>query len=152
MVGGMRDLSRRRFVSSTGAAVAVGLLAGCSGNGTGAIEDHLSDANNYDGSIADETGQSEVTIDVGGGSDGKSFDPAAVRIDAGTTVVWEWTGEGGSHNVSSVDDSDTSFRSGATTDGAGTTYEYTFDAAGTQLYVCEPHGPVGMKGGIDVVE
>jgi halocyanin-like protein len=128
------------------------MLAGCSGNGTGAIEDHLSEANNYDGSITDETGQSEVTIDVGGGSDGKAFDPAAVRIDAGTTVVWEWTGEGGSHNVSSVDDSDTSFRSGATTDEAGTTYEYTFDAAGTQLYVCEPHGPVGMKGGIDVVE
>ena len=148
----MRDLSRRRFVSSTGAAIAVGTLAGCSGNGTGAIEDHLSEANNYDGTIADETGQSEVTIDVGGGSDGKAFDPAAVRVDAGTTVVWEWTGEGGSHNVASVDDSDTSFRSGATTDEAGTTYEYTFDAAGTQLYVCEPHGPVGMKGGIDVVE
>ena len=148
----MRDLSRRRFVSSTGAAVAVGMLAGCSGNGTGAIEDHLSEANSYDGSIADETGQSEVTIDVGGGSDGKAFDPAAVRIGAGTTVLWEWTGEGGSHNVSSADDSDTSFRSGATTDEAGTTYEYTFDAAGTQLYVCEPHEPVGMKGGIDVVE
>ena len=128
------------------------MLAGCSGNGTGAIEDHLSEANNYDGSIADETGDSEVTIDVGAGSDDKAFDPAAVRIGAGTTVVWEWTGEGGSHNVSSVDDSDTSFRSGATTDEAGTTYEYTFDAAGTQLYVCEPHGPVGMKGGIDVVE
>ena len=128
------------------------MLAGCSGNGTGAIEDHLSEAKNYDGSIADETGQSEVTIDVGAGSDDKAFDPAAVRIDAGTTVVWEWTGEGGRHNVSSVDDSDTSFRSGGTTDEAGTTYEYTFDAAGTQLYVCEPHEPVGMKGGIDVVE
>ena len=128
------------------------MLAGCSGNGTGAIEDHLSDANNYDGSIADETGQTEVTIDVGAGSTGNAFEPAAVRIDAGTTVVWEWTGEGGSHNVSSVDDSDTSFRSGDTTDEAGVTYEYTFDAAGTQLYVCEPHEPVGMKGGIDVVE
>ena len=148
----MRDLSRRRFVSSTGAAVAVGTLAGCSGNGTGAIQDHLSEANNYDGSTADETGQSEVTIDVGGGPDGKAFDPAAVRISAGTTVTWKWTGEGGSHNVSSVDDSESSFRSGPTTDEAGTTYEYTFDAAGTQLYVCEPHGPVGMKGGIDVVE
>ena len=63
----MRDLSRRRFVSSTGAAVAVGTLAGCAGNGNDngdggdvppAIEDHLSEANNYDGSLDDETGQS----------------------------------------------------------------------------------------------
>jgi len=146
----MRDLSRRRFVSSTGAAVAVGTLAGCAGNGNGngdggdvppAIEDHLSEANNYGGSLDDETGQSRVRVDVGAGSDDVAFDPAGVRISAGTTVVWEWTGEGGSHNVSSVADSDTSFRSGGTTDEAGVTYEYTFDAAGTQLYVCEPTSP-----------
>ena len=93
----MSDLSRRRFVYGTGTALAVGTLAGCTGNGNGdsdggvpqAIDDHLSNAQNYEGSLDDMTGESEVTVDVGAGSNGLAFDPAAVRVSSGTTVTWE---------------------------------------------------------------
>jgi len=137
-------------------------LAACSGNGNGngdggdvpqEIDDHLSGANGYDGSTVDMTGESEVTVDVGAGSNAIAFDPAAVRISAGTTVVWEWTGEGGGHNVASVEESASEFTSGDDyVEEAGYTYEQSFDSTGVQLYVCEPHMAQGMKGAIDVVE
>ena len=158
----MNDLSRRRFVQGTGAAVAVGALAGCTGNGNGnggggsdvpqAIDDHLSDANNYEGSLEDMTGESEVTIDVGAGSNGLAFDPAAVRVSSSTTVTWEWTGEGGAHNVASVEGSESDFSSGSSVEGGDNTYEQSFDNTDNQLYVCEPHMANGMKGAIEVVE
>ena len=160
----MNDLSRRRFVRGAGAAVAVGALAGCTGgngngNGNGdgggdvpqAVQDHLSDASNYDGSIADMTGESAVTIDVGAGSDNLAFDPAAVRVSAGTTVTWEWTGEGGQHNVASVEGSHSEFES-EMADEERHTFEQPFEGAGTQLYVCTPHQAQGMKGAVEVVE
>ena len=164
----MSDLSRRRFVQGTGAAVTVGALAGCTGNGGGngdgngdgnggsdapqAIEDRLSNANNYDGSLEDMTGESDVTIDVGVGGSGLAFDPAAVRVSSSTTVTWEWTGEGGGHNVASVEGSESDFTSGNRVEEKGHTYEQSFDNTGTQLYVCEPHIASGMKGAIEVVE
>ena len=152
----MSDLSRRRFVQGTGTALAVGVLAGCTGNGGDGppedIENHLSDANNYDGSLEDMTGESEVTVDVGAGSNGYAFDPAAVRISSGTTVTWEWTGKGGAHNVASVEGSETEFNSGESVEGEDNEYEQSFDSAGSQLYVCEPHTAQGMKGAIEVVE
>jgi len=153
----MTDLNRRRFLRGTGAAIAVGVLAGCTGNGDGgsdapqAIEDHLSNANNYDGSIEDMTGESDVTIDVGAGSNGYAFDPAAVRISSGTTVTWEWTGKGSGHNVASVEGSESEFTSGNRVEEEGHTYEQSFDNTGNQLYVCEPHMARGMKGAIEVV-
>lgn len=157
----MRDLSRRHFVRGTGAAIVVGTLAGCTGGDGGdgggeatpsqQVEDYLSDANNYDGTLSDQTGESEVTIDVGAGN-GLAFGPAAVRIDTGTTVVWEWTGQGGAHNVVSADDSDSEFRSGDATSESGNTFEQSFDSTGTQLYYCEPHRAQGMRGAIEVVD
>ena len=151
----MSDLSRRRFVQGTGTALAVGTLAGCTGNGNGLsgdVENHLSDANNYGGSLEDMTGESEVTIDVGAGSNGYAFDPAAVRISSGTTVTWEWTGKGGAHNVASVEGSETEFNSGESVEGEDNEYEQSFNSAGSQLYICEPHKAQRMKGAIEVVE
>ena len=159
----MSDLSRRRFVYGTGTALAVGTLAGCTGNGNGNgngggdgppedIENHLSDANNYGGSLEDTTGESEVTVDVGVGSNGYAFDPAAVRVSSGTTVAWEWTGKGGAHNVASVEGSETEFDSGESVEGEDNEYEQSFDSTGSQLYICEPHKAQGMKGAIEVAE
>jgi serine/threonine-protein kinase len=155
----MTDLSRRRVVQGTGAAIAATALAGCGSEGGGGgggdevpqeIADHLDGANGYDSSIEDRTGQDEVTVEVGAGN-GLSFAPAAVRVDAGTTVVWEWTGQASPHNVASTDDSATDFESELYSE-AGQTFEQTFDQAGIQLYVCEPHQAQGMKGAVDVVE
>lgn len=117
-----------------------------------AIDEFLADARLYDGSIDDRTGEDEVVVDVGGGSDGLAFDPAALRIDAGATVRWEWTGEGGAHNVVSDEESASEFDSGDAVDDADEVFEQSFDDDGIQLYVCTPHRSVGMLGAIDVVE
>lgn len=108
------------------------------------------DANLYDGSIEDMTGEDQITIDVGA-DDGLAFEPPAVRVDTGTTVVWEWTGEGGNHNV--APDGPTQldgFGQSDTTDEAGHTVEDTFDEAGAALYVCSPHAGQNMYGAVIV--
>jgi halocyanin-like protein len=112
-----------------------------------AIDDFLADANGYDGSIADMTGQDEVTVTVGGGD--LSFDPVAVRVDVGTTINWEWAG--GTHNVASTEGSSSDFDSGDPTSDEETVFSQSFDNAGVQLYVCEVHEGGGMLGAIDVV-
>ncbi|ELZ39573.1 halocyanin domain-containing protein [Halorubrum tebenquichense] len=171
-------LSRRRYLAGTGAALTIGTLAGCSGGGDGGdgsdgsdgddgmdgsdggdggdvpseIDDYLADANQYDGSIEDLTGQDEVTIEVGTGDVGYGFSPAAIRIDSGTTVVWEWTGNGGGHNVASVEDSESDFDNGEIIGEEGYTFEQSFDNTGIQLYECTPHSANGMLGAIEVVE
>jgi len=116
------------------------------------IDDYLADANQYDGSIEDLTGQDEVTVEVGVGDTGFAFSPAALRIDSSTTVVWEWTGNGGGHNVASVESSESDFDNGEIADEEGYTFEQSFDNAGIQLYECSPHSANGMLGAIEVVE
>ncbi|SNR51859.1 halocyanin domain-containing protein [Halorubrum vacuolatum] len=160
-----QKLSRRRYVAGTGAVMTLGALAGCAGDdGNDAgdpddgaeeapaeIDEFLADARLYDGTIADHTGEDQVEVAVGGGDDGLAFDPAAIRIDAGTTVRWEWTGAGGEHNVESDEGSVTEFSSGDAVAEEGETYEYTFEDEGNVLYVCTPHIGVGMLGAIEVV-
>jgi len=139
---------RSLLAASAGAAAAAaapGVLA--QGDDTDA-ESYLSDANNYDG-IVDRTGEDAVTVDVGAGQNGLAFGPAGVRVSPGTTVTWEWTGEGGRHNVVA---NDGSFDSGETVGEAGTTFEHTFESEGTYTYICVPHESVGMLGAIVVGE
>jgi halocyanin-like protein len=149
------DLSRRAFMqTAAGTATAVaatGAASAASGNesdggggGGGGPPDlggYLDDANNYDGSVVDETGSDEVNVAVGAGSSGLAFGPAAVHVDNGATVVWEWTGEGGAHNVVSEDEV---FNSGSPKSSG--TYEYTFEEDGIYPYFCVPHKPNGMLG------
>ena len=104
----------------------------------------LSDVSNYDATV-DMRDADEVTVDVGA-NDGLTFGPAAVAVSTGTTVVWEWTGQGGQHNVAA---SDGAFES-ETVGEEGHTFEHTFEEAGTYTYVCTPHEAVGMKGAIYV--
>jgi len=164
-------LSRRTVLRSTAVAVAGVGLAGCSGgdsgneettedeNGDGGGDDgngggdtpdfdgFFDETDNYDG-VVDETGAEEVTVEVGTEANGGNFgfSPAAVRVSEGTTVVWEWTGEGGAHNVSHEDGE---FES-ETIDEEGHTFSYTFDSTGTDRYVCTPHESLGMKGAVVV--
>jgi halocyanin-like protein len=107
-------------------------------------------ANGYEGTITDRTGEDQVTVEVGAGDSGRAFDPAAVRIDSGTLVRFEWTGRGGVHNIIAVD-GPADLESGEAIEGSGVEYEYTFDSPGNTFYLCEPHGDVGMRGAIRVV-
>jgi serine/threonine-protein kinase len=163
----MVDLSRRRFVAGGTAALATG-VAGCAGGGTGdpsaaqqRVIDYLNadpPAENFDGSFAYLTGmeggpeEADAVVDVGAEGNGGNlaFDAPAIKITAGTVVRWEWTGEGGAHNVVSHPDSDFDFDSGdPQTSG---TYKRTFDTPGVGLYFCDPHQDQGMKGGFVVAE
>ncbi|WP_136716321.1 halocyanin domain-containing protein [Halorientalis salina] len=108
---------------------------------------YLDDANLYEGEVADETGSDTVTVQVGAGSSGLAFDPPAVHVDNGATVQWEWTGEGGAHNVVSDDDV---FESGDPVDTTGVQFEYTFEEDGIYNYYCMPHEASGMLGSIVV--
>ncbi len=123
--------------------------ATATGDGNAAVDEYLSDVGNYDGSVADMTGQGEVVVDVGaqGNGGGFAFGPPAVRIETGTTVVWEWTGMGGLHNVVAEDGT---FESGGPVTDPETTFEYTFSESGTWLYFCNPHKALGMKGAVVV--
>ncbi len=168
-------LSRRRYVAGTGAALTLGALAGCAdeeepevpddgddgaaddgddgaADVPDAIDEYLADAQLYDGTIEDHTGEDEVVVAVGGGDIGFAFDPPAIRIDSGTTVRWEWTGEGGGHNVRSVEESSSDFDSGDPVDDADEVFEQSFDDDGIQLYECTPHVANGMLGAIEVVD
>ena len=166
--------SRRTLLRTAGIAVA-GAVAGCGGgnsttddtpsddtaspepastetpgesNDAPSVDEFLSQTDNYD-SIVDETGSDSVTVDVGVEGNGAyyGFGPAAIRVDTGTTVTWEWTGQGSTHNVVARHGAD--FESEQKSK-AGATYTQTFDEPGTVLYVCVPHEGIGMKGAVVV--
>ena len=165
-------LDRRRFVQLTGAAAATTFLAGCSGGSGDSGSDGSDGEDGSDGGddggssgslgeepdygdwfdgvdsyeqTADKTGSDTVQIEVGAG-DGLSFSSPAVAVSSGTTVVWEWTGQGGGHNVSAESGD---FES-ETTDEEGFSFEYTFEETGIHKYACTPHKAVGMKGAVVV--
>lgn len=78
-----------------------------------------------------------------------SFSPSNLTITVGDEVVW--TNTGGSHNVdgkTSVFPSNPA--SFGNTVGAGWTYRFTFNTAGTYDYQCDPHAGSGMVGKITV--
>jgi halocyanin-like protein len=105
---------------------------------------YLDSANNYNGNVVDATGQSEASVAVGAG-DGLAFGPPAVHVDNGATVRWEWTGEGGAHNVVAEDGT---FDSGSPMSSG--TFEYTFESDGIYNYYCAPHKAIGMLGAVVV--
>ncbi len=111
-------------------------------------EGWFSDVSNYDGTV-DRTGRDEVTVDVGAAGNGGrlAFGPAAVRVDPGTTVAWEWTGRGGRHNVVAEDGG---FVSGGPVVSDEERFEYTFEESGVYEYYCSPHRGLGMKGAVVV--
>jgi halocyanin-like protein len=144
------SMSRRRLLRAGGAsaAAAAGIAAG-TGTGAAQYDGWLDDVSNYDGTH-DYRGQDEVTVAVGAGDTGLLFAPAAILIDPGTTVVWEWTGRGGAHNVVANDET---FDSGETVNEEGYTFEYTFEDASEGdvfNYLCVPHEAVGMKGSVAI--
>ena len=84
-----------------------------------------------------------VTVGAGGNL---VFDPPAVHVDPGTTVVFEW--DQGLHNVAERESGER--YASETTDESGTTYSVTFESEGVSTYVCEPHRAQGMKGAVAV--
>ena len=152
-------MKRRDFVRTAGGATAA-VAASAGATGTAAAQEVQPDwpsgaADGNGGSYTDARGQDEVTVSVGAGSDGLAFDPTLVWVDEGATIVFEWTGAGGSHNVQTVDGGGpAALDSGNPVGEEGATYEYETGSedAGITHYHCVPHTAVGMHGGIAVGE
>ncbi|PSP81770.1 halocyanin [Halobacteriales archaeon QS_4_69_225] len=163
------DVSRRGFVTAAGATAAAAAVSapaaaaeeenssdgGDGGDGGGGGETvpafgaFLGDANGYEeGAVEDARGQDAVTVEVGAGG-GFAFGPATVWVSPGTTVTWEWTGEGGAHNVV-ANDGPAGLDSGDPVESGSYEYDFTDDDAGITTYYCSPHQSQGMKGGIAV--
>ena len=152
-------ITRRDLLGAVSTIAFVG-LAGCAGQAAEPGNDceklptepdykgWLDDVETYDGTC-DARGQDPVTVVVG--ARGKEayweFAPAAVAVSPGTTVVWEWSGKGGGHDVVSEHGT---FDSGRPHSEAGTRFEHTFAAPGVYRYYCTPHKRAGMKGAIFV--
>jgi halocyanin-like protein len=158
-------MNRREFVRTAGGATgavatlsAAGPAAAQEGGGDGeTVPDYggyLDSVGNFSGpgSTVDATGQDSVTVEVGVDANGGAFGfgPPAVHVDNGATVQFEWTGEGGGHNV--VSDGDGPLDSGSAVSNAGVNYEHTFEEDGIFNYYCAPHEGLNMKGSIVVGE
>ncbi|WP_277540502.1 halocyanin domain-containing protein [Haloarcula laminariae] len=177
MTDGSTDVSRRAFMRTATGATAVaaatgtaaaqegtatesgtatGTEAGTDGGGGGGGEagppdfgGYLDQVGNFDGSVTDARGQDSATVEVGVEANGGpyGFGPAAIHVDNGATVQWEWTGNG-SHNVVSANDGP--LDSGDAVGDAGVNYEHTFEEDGIYNYVCVPHEGLQMKGSVVV--
>ncbi|MES3516065.1 MAG: halocyanin domain-containing protein [Natronomonas sp.] len=154
-----RNMGRRGFMTATAGAATAATAAGASG--TAAAQEipdfgpYLNDARGFDDNVDDLRGQEEVTIEVGAGEDGLAFDPVTIWVDPGTELTFEWTGEGGGHNVARHDGiEDFGFEDIVSEAGHTWSYTVTEDAIeandGIILYYCAPHEGQGMKGGIAV--
>lgn len=146
------DVSRRAFMRTAGGTVAA---AGVGASATGSVaaqeqpEWPSAVENANVGSYTDARGQDEVTIAVGAG-DGLAFDSTKVWIDPGTTVTWEWTGNGGKHNVESVKGAAEFESEIVGEEGHTFSVDLTEDNKGITHYQCQPHAQIGMHGGIAV--
>ena len=139
-------MKRRDFLRVAGGSAAVGTAAATAtpAAAQASFDGWMSDVGNYS-EVTDATGQSEVTITVGAQGNGGAFafGPPAVQVDPGTTIIWEWNGEGGQHNV--VAEEGGEFESELTAE-AGFTFEQTLESEGVIKYFCQPHRALGMKG------
>ncbi|WP_058367230.1 plastocyanin/azurin family copper-binding protein [Haloparvum sedimenti] len=147
-------MKRRDFMRTAGGATAAAAATSAAAGTAAAQEvqpDWPSAVEGNVNSYQDARGQDEVTVSVGAG-DGLAFDPTKIWVDPGTTIVWEWTGSGGDHNVHAVD-GPASFESEIVGD-EGFTFEYevTEEDAGITHYQCDPHQQTGMHAGLAVGE
>lgn len=109
------------------------------------------ETSNYGGATVDATGKSSVTVEVGAqGNNGTyAYSPAAVRVDPGTTVTFEWTSD--THNiVVESQPSDADWGGVEEVKNTGHSHEHTFETEGIYKYYCSPHLGLGMKGAIVV--
>lgn len=154
MYSAVRSGVRRRKFVLLSVAATLGAAAGClGGGGTGSgpeepeYGDWFGNVPNFEG-FEDHTDESEVRVMVGAGDRGFLYDPPAVTVAPGTTIIWEWTGKGGEHVVAERNEAWSNPQGLTSTEGH--TWEREFTKPGTHLYECWPHRGLGMKGGVFV--
>lgn len=153
-------VTRRQALKAGVGTAAGGLTLGAAGSGTAAAQSsayggYLSEAE-WDGTTADASGTEEVIVDVGAGTNGYQFNPAAIYIEPGQTITWRWTGKGQAHNVVGEGDfiNSPDEHESQLVGEEGFTYELTFEEGdeGVYQYFCVPHKGLGMLGVVAVGE
>jgi len=157
------DVSRRALLrglaGATAASTAAGTAAAQEGEGGGeggggggnqraVFPSYVDGA--AGGAYSDERGSSEVTVEVGAGSQSVAFAPTKLWVDPGTTVNFEWVSNG--HNVlpNTQPEGAGWEGSGEALEDEGFTYSHTFETGGMYTYFCSPHEQLGMVGAIAV--
>ena len=104
--------------------------------------------------VVDEPDVVTCDVTIGISSDGYGFSPAAVTIDVGQTVCWQWTDAGMGHNVKEVDGmKSTTYVDGGIYSGPAATtvdFHHTFTEDTIFYYACEPHISMDMFGKVTV--
>ena len=122
------------------AALLAASTVACGGN---------ADNNNGDTDQTTSPTPTETTDDTTGALDvsvvDNEFEPDELTVAVGDTVTWTWENTQVPHNVHSDEGGFTS----ETTADSGTTFEHTFQEAGTFGYICQVH-PTEMTGTITV--
>jgi halocyanin-like protein len=142
-------MRRREFVAAAG-----GMTAALGAAGPATAQTDRPDFGGYidgaqGGAVEDLRGTSEVTVEVGAGSNGLAFAPTGVWIDPETTITFEWVGPG--HNIVVENGpSGTSWEGVDGLEGEGFTHQHTFETAGVYQYFCQPHKGQGMLGAVAV--
>lgn len=113
------------------------------------VDRWLADVDNYEGTVPDRTAAERVSVSTGAPGNGGhfAFDPPALAVSPGTTVEWEWTGEGGAHDVHFVE---ADLANSELQPEAGATFTHTFEEPGVYRYTCRPHRGIGQKGAVVV--
>lgn len=158
-------MDRRTFLRSTSVAATVGLasFAGCTGgdggDGDGGSTDGGNETDGEDGGVAGQPGENRVAMVTEDTT--YYFDPIGLFVESGTTVTFDI--ESGAHSSTAYfEDYDLADATripmdaepwdSGTISGSGTTFEHTFETAGTYDYYCIPHKTLGMVGRIVVDE
>jgi plastocyanin len=124
-----RDFMRLGGVAAGGAAAAAAPAAAQQGGND-------STGGNQSGGGGGQT--KEVAVGPGGEL---VFEPEEVQIEPGDTVRWVWESDG--HNVVPEGGGDWGHEP---LENQGFTYEHTFESAGENAYICQPHQSAGMVG------
>ena len=140
----------RASAGAGAAAAGAGAFVGAASAQGASLDEWLGEVGNYDG-VVDETGSDAVTVEVGVDANGGpyGYGPAAVRVDPGTEVTFEWVSN--THNVvveSQPDDADWSGDEDINNEGYS--YSNTFETEGVYQYFCAPHRGMEMKGAVVV--
>jgi len=157
---GTRTLTRRTALRTAAGTVVAG-VTGAAATGTAAAQNGVDyggwfgsstggETQNFDGTV-DQTGQSSITVEVGAEGNGGpyAFEPAAVRVDPGTTITFEWVSN--THNILIEEQpSDAGWGGVEAIENSGFSHEHTFETEGVYKYYCQPHLALGMKGAIVV--
>ena len=147
------DVSRRGFLRGVaGTTVGAAAVAATPAAAQEERPDWGGWLDGVEGGYEDARGSEEVTVTVGaeGNQGPNAFEPAGLWVDPGTTVVFEWTGEG-SHNVHGQEGPASDIQTDVIAEaGVHLEHEFTEDGAGITTYQCDPHVQLGMKGAVAV--